>query len=147
MVDTRIESKNTYEPWSYKPDYKLTSKLLNSKKTTAKIARYTLVTLAFVALAETIREIIKIPFKLIGNVFRLYKFTIFKTHETDKRSTDEIIQNLKSIEHTQIVPTWKKAHYLSGILLAIGSIAYISNPYASNYLSNLFSKHIFSNQK
>lgn len=140
MVVARIESNNTYEPWSYKPNYKLTSKLLNSKKTIVKIARYTGVILVFVALAETIREVIKMPFKLIGNLFRLYKFTIFKTHETDKRSTDEIIQNLKSIEHTQIIPTWKKALYLSGTLLTIGSLVYISYPYASNYLSNLFSK-------
>ncbi|NGX28613.1 MAG: hypothetical protein K940chlam1_00796 [Candidatus Anoxychlamydiales bacterium] len=118
MSDGTITSKNKFEPWSYKPDYKLTSKLLNSDRTIAKITKYTGVTLAVLAAAETIREIVKLPFKLVGNLFGLYKYAMFKAPIIEKSSKSHL-RDL--IEKT---PGWKKALYATGGAAILGGAIY-----------------------
>ena len=84
MVDISNSNKAIVEPWSYKPNYALTSKLLNSNTSIAKVAKYTGVTLAVLVLAETIKAIVAIPLKVLGNLFGLYKYAMFKTPRMEK---------------------------------------------------------------
>lgn len=118
MSDGTITPKNNFEPWSYKPNYKLTSKLIHSDKTIAKITKYTGVTLAVLAAAETIREIVKIPFKFVGNLFGLYKYAMFKAPIIEKSSKSH---QRDLIEKT---PGWKKALYATGSAAILGGAIY-----------------------
>ena len=140
MQTFTIDSKNTYEPWSYAPSFKYSSKIIESNKTALKIIRYSVLGLAFVIIAETVKEIVKIPFKLLGNIFGLYKYSLFKAPITDNRSRDDIINNLKSIEHLTTTPILKKTLYLTSYILSFTLITYIGYSYASKYVLDVFSK-------
>ena len=111
-------NKTIEEPWSYKPNYDLTFKLLNSNASIAKVAKYTGVILAVLVLAEAIKNIVAIPLKVLGNLFGLYKYPMFKTPRmekiTDKKSRDTAQKNL----------VWKKALYVAGAILGLTALVY-----------------------
>ena len=117
MVDSS-NLKLVAEPWSLRPNYNLTAKLFNSSAPIARVAKYTGVTLAVLAVAETIKAIVAIPFKVLGNLFGLYKYATFKAPRMEK-----IIDETSS-DNAQKNLSWKKALYIAGTVLGLGILVW-----------------------
>ena len=114
MSDPKITNK----AWSLTPSYTLTSKLYNSENTVAKIAKYTALPLALLAIAETLKGIAQLPFKLVGNLFGLYNYSFFKAPISSKKAIEDTKTNVNSKPSV-----WKKRLYVAGALAGAGAIA------------------------
>ena len=109
--------KSVAEPWSYGPNYTLTKTVLHSDKPLAKVAKYTSVIVAVLAIVETIKGLVAIPFKVLGNIFGLYKYPMLKTPRMEKMSDEKSSYNsLKTV--------LKKAINIADKLFVLGFLSF-----------------------
>lgn len=100
-------------PWDYRMNFSYTSAASKSGSFVAKATRYSIVGIAVLAVAETISEIVKLFFKLIGNTFRLYNISFFRPQE--------MTRVLKPNETKKIC---RKALIIGLAALGIGSLGF-----------------------
>src|SRR3990167_1763638 len=68
-------------PWNYSLDLSYTKKAWTANSLAAKVTRCSVLGIAALAILETISEVVKLFFKIIGNTFHLYKFSMLKAKE------------------------------------------------------------------
>jgi len=98
---------------SYKMDYKWTNKTWNSTDTTSKIARYSIIGIALIALVETIIEAVKVPCNFIANQF-----------QSQKKVSSDTLKKASKIEEHKLPNkfTWKKALKYAVCVLGVGLV-------------------------
>jgi len=69
-------------------NYNWTNKIVESNNTTAKVVKYSLIGIALIALAETIANIVALPFKEIANYFK--EKNEAKERDAEKRDVEAL---------------------------------------------------------
>lgn len=133
-VFKEITLQSHLNPKSYEMDFSVTKKVWDSNDFFSKTARISLIGIALIALTETIIELVKMPFKFIGNQFDSCKILLFKKEkESQIKSEDEnITDKLKKFEflkeqnktEQKKLTTWKKVVFIGLGLLTIGLIGW-----------------------
>lgn len=119
-------------------NYNWTKQVYNSTSTVAKIAKYSLIGIALVAIVETIKNIVLSPFKIIENFYNRNK--VEPQNSIVEPSNNNIVEpkNIDILPSTnnQQTTNWKKIGIIAGIgicVLAIAGLAYYFN--ASNTIA------------